>query len=110
MAVLVLCCMYAWPIDFFISLPIIQCLCTPRFNWPAKKLYKRLMQLGAVPFYEPAYADDQHYLGLVTSPLSPLSVKFSSHRHQSLLPPIPALTLDIRILIDSSSLSDTNDK
>ncbi|KAF9120633.1 NADPH-dependent diflavin oxidoreductase 1 [Mortierella sp. 14UC] len=36
----------------------------PRFNWPAKKLYKRLMQLGAVPFYEPAYADDQHYLGV----------------------------------------------
>ncbi|KAF9570137.1 NADPH-dependent diflavin oxidoreductase 1 [Mortierella alpina] len=35
-----------------------------KFNWPAKKLYKRLMQLGAVPFYEPAYADDQHYLGV----------------------------------------------
>ncbi|KAF9178794.1 NADPH-dependent diflavin oxidoreductase 1 [Haplosporangium sp. Z 767] len=35
-----------------------------KFNWPAKKLYKRLMQLGAVPFYEPGYADDQHYLGV----------------------------------------------
>ncbi|KAF9354689.1 NADPH-dependent diflavin oxidoreductase 1 [Mortierella sp. AD094] len=35
-----------------------------KFNWPAKKLYKRLLQLGATPFYEPAYADDQHYLGL----------------------------------------------
>ncbi|KAF9922255.1 NADPH-dependent diflavin oxidoreductase 1 [Linnemannia zychae] len=35
-----------------------------KFNWPAKKLYKRLMQLGAKPFYEPAYADDQHYLGV----------------------------------------------
>ncbi|KAG0287825.1 NADPH-dependent diflavin oxidoreductase 1 [Linnemannia gamsii] len=35
-----------------------------KFNWPAKKLYKRMMQLGAVPFYEPAYADDQHYLGV----------------------------------------------
>ncbi|KAG0241846.1 NADPH-dependent diflavin oxidoreductase 1 [Actinomortierella wolfii] len=35
-----------------------------KFNWPAKKLYKRLMQLGARPFYEPGYADDQHYLGV----------------------------------------------
>ncbi|KAG0246820.1 NADPH-dependent diflavin oxidoreductase 1 [Mortierella sp. GBA43] len=35
-----------------------------KFNWPAKKLYKRLMQLGAHPFYEPGYADDQHYLGV----------------------------------------------
>ncbi|KAG0341347.1 NADPH-dependent diflavin oxidoreductase 1 [Podila humilis] len=35
-----------------------------KFNWPAKKLYKRLLQLGASPFYEPAYADDQHYLGV----------------------------------------------
>ncbi|KAG0357727.1 NADPH-dependent diflavin oxidoreductase 1 [Podila minutissima] len=35
-----------------------------KFNWPAKKLYKRLLQLGAIPFYEPAYADDQHYLGV----------------------------------------------
>ncbi|KAF9360965.1 NADPH-dependent diflavin oxidoreductase 1 [Mortierella sp. NVP85] len=35
-----------------------------KFNWPAKKLYKRLLQLGARPFYEPAYADDQHYLGV----------------------------------------------
>ncbi|KAF9974477.1 NADPH-dependent diflavin oxidoreductase 1 [Actinomortierella ambigua] len=35
-----------------------------KFNWPAKKLYKRLMQLGARPIYEPAYADDQHYLGV----------------------------------------------
>ncbi|KAG0328020.1 NADPH-dependent diflavin oxidoreductase 1 [Dissophora globulifera] len=35
-----------------------------KFNWPAKKLYKRLAQLGAVPFYEPGYADDQHYLGV----------------------------------------------
>ncbi|KAF9438167.1 NADPH-dependent diflavin oxidoreductase 1 [Entomortierella beljakovae] len=34
-----------------------------KFNWPAKKLYKRLLQLGATPFYEPGYADDQHYLG-----------------------------------------------
>ncbi|KAF9324725.1 NADPH-dependent diflavin oxidoreductase 1 [Podila minutissima] len=36
-----------------------------KFNWPAKKLYKRLLQLGAIPFYEPAYADDQHYLGII---------------------------------------------
>ncbi|KAF9171711.1 NADPH-dependent diflavin oxidoreductase 1 [Mortierella sp. AD011] len=35
-----------------------------KFNWPAKKLYKRLLQLGAKPFYEPGYADDQHYLGV----------------------------------------------
>ncbi|KAF9914558.1 NADPH-dependent diflavin oxidoreductase 1 [Lobosporangium transversale] len=35
-----------------------------KFNWPAKKLYKRLLQLGATCFYEPAYADDQHYLGV----------------------------------------------
>ncbi|KAI1310816.1 NADPH-dependent diflavin oxidoreductase 1 [Mortierella claussenii] len=41
-----------------------------KFNWPAKKLYKRLLQLGATPFYEPAYSDDQHYLG-VDGTLSP---------------------------------------
>ncbi|KAF9582529.1 NADPH-dependent diflavin oxidoreductase 1, partial [Lunasporangiospora selenospora] len=35
-----------------------------KYNWPAKKLFKRLKQLGAVPFYEPGYADDQHYLGI----------------------------------------------
>ena len=36
----------------------------------AKKLYKRLMQLGATPLMELGLADDQHELGLVviTSP------------------------------------------
>lgn len=34
-----------------------------KYNWPAKKLYKRLQGLGATPFYDKAEADDQDYLG-----------------------------------------------
>lgn len=36
----------------------------PRFNWAAKKLYRRLQQLGAEPFYEVGVGDDQHPRGL----------------------------------------------
>lgn len=69
------------------------------------------MQLGAVPFYEPAYADDQHYLGLVTFvPSLHFWVKFSSHRHQSLLPPFPALTTGDKNSNCLIIISDTNDK
>jgi len=35
----------------------------PKFNWPAKKLYKRLKDLGAETFYEKGEGDDQDYLG-----------------------------------------------
>ncbi|KAJ1559080.1 NADPH-dependent diflavin oxidoreductase 1, partial [Cladochytrium tenue] len=35
----------------------------PRFNFPAKKLFKRLLQLGAVPLVDRGDGDDQHYLG-----------------------------------------------
>lgn len=35
-----------------------------RFNFCAKKLYRRLLQLGAKPIIEPGYADDQHDLGV----------------------------------------------
>ncbi|KAJ3134527.1 NADPH-dependent diflavin oxidoreductase 1 [Physocladia obscura] len=35
----------------------------PRFNWAAKKLARRLLNLGAMFVAEPAYADDQHPLG-----------------------------------------------
>ena len=34
-----------------------------KFNHAAKKLYKRLLQLGGQPLIDPAYADDQHDLG-----------------------------------------------
>ncbi|KAL1925663.1 uncharacterized protein VTP21DRAFT_546 [Calcarisporiella thermophila] len=34
-----------------------------KYNFPAKKLYKRLAQLGATSFYPVGYGDDQHYLG-----------------------------------------------
>lgn len=36
-----------------------------RYNFVAKKLYKRLMQLGATPLMQLGLADDQHELGLV---------------------------------------------
>ncbi|KAJ3148361.1 NADPH-dependent diflavin oxidoreductase 1 [Geranomyces michiganensis] len=37
----------------------------PKFNFPAKKLYKRLVAgLGAQPILERGDGDDQHYLGL----------------------------------------------
>ncbi|XKL63323.1 hypothetical protein PGB90_005687 [Kerria lacca] len=35
-----------------------------KYNFCAKKLYKRLLQLGAEPLVEPGYADDQHDLGI----------------------------------------------
>ena len=34
-----------------------------RFNFVAKKLYRRLLQLGASPLVPLALADDQHDLG-----------------------------------------------
>lgn len=34
-----------------------------RFNYPAKKLYKRLQQLGANLMIQRGDGDDQHYLG-----------------------------------------------
>lgn len=36
-----------------------------RFNYPAKKLYKRLLQLNATALIERGDADDQHPLGFV---------------------------------------------
>ncbi|KAL0073885.1 hypothetical protein F4703DRAFT_1894680 [Phycomyces blakesleeanus] len=35
-----------------------------KFNYPSKKLYKRLMQLGANMLYVRGDGDDQHYMGL----------------------------------------------
>ncbi|KXS19357.1 riboflavin synthase domain-like protein [Gonapodya prolifera JEL478] len=35
----------------------------PRYNFPSKKLYKRLQQLGATPIIERGDGDDQHPLG-----------------------------------------------
>ena len=37
-----------------------------RFNFVAKKLHKRLEQLGAQALVKPGLSDDQHDLGLVT--------------------------------------------
>lgn len=34
-----------------------------KFNHVAKKLYKRLLQLGGEAILDPGYADDQHDLG-----------------------------------------------
>ena len=36
----------------------------PRFNWPARKLTRRLAALGASEILEHGEADDQHYLGV----------------------------------------------
>jgi sulfite reductase alpha subunit-like flavoprotein len=35
----------------------------PKFNFPAKKLFRRLLQLGASPIVELGLADDQHPFG-----------------------------------------------
>ncbi|CAG8628141.1 8417_t:CDS:10 [Dentiscutata erythropus] len=35
-----------------------------RYNWPAKKLFKRLLQLGAQSILPRGDGDDQHYLGI----------------------------------------------
>ena len=37
-----------------------------RFNWAARKLHKRLEQLGAQEFYPRGEADEQHEEGSVT--------------------------------------------
>lgn len=37
----------------------------PKFNWPARKLKRRLDMLGATEICEKGEADDQHYLGWV---------------------------------------------
>lgn len=38
----------------------------PKFNWPAKKLDRRLVSLGATAFIERGEADDQDYAGSVS--------------------------------------------
>lgn len=38
-----------------------------KFNWPAKKLHRRLELLGAQCFFEKGEADEQDYLGCVSS-------------------------------------------
>jgi sulfite reductase alpha subunit-like flavoprotein len=35
----------------------------PKFNWPARKLSRRLEMLGAQELVPKGEADDQHYLG-----------------------------------------------
>jgi equilibrative nucleoside transporter 1/2/3 len=35
-----------------------------KFNFAAKKLYRRLLQLGALPILDLALADEQHLLGI----------------------------------------------
>lgn len=39
-----------------------------RFNWAARKLYKRLLQLGANDIYPTGEADQQHPEGSVFVP------------------------------------------
>ena len=39
-----------------------------RFNWAARKLHKRLLQLGANEIYERGEADEQHDEGYHDSP------------------------------------------
>ncbi|KNE90952.1 hypothetical protein PSTG_15594 [Puccinia striiformis f. sp. tritici PST-78] len=39
----------------------------PKFNWTAKKLFRRLVQLGATSFYESGQADDQNLNGVFYS-------------------------------------------
>lgn len=44
-----------------------------RFNFPAKKLHKRLLQLGATPILPRGDADDQHPHGFVCA-VVPLTI------------------------------------
>lgn len=54
-----------------------------KFNWPAKKLYRRLITLGAEEFYEKGEADDQDYLGRVLRNACYLTLILRQHRHNS---------------------------
>lgn len=40
----------------------------PKFNWPARKLSRRLEMLGARELIPKGEADDQHYLGYARAP------------------------------------------
>lgn len=88
----------------------------PKFNWAARKLHKRLSQLGAREIYSRGEADEQHPEGLDGSYL-PWSVELRTHLlHRYLLPdnasPIPAdvllqpkWTLDIDSGLEVESIS-----
>jgi len=47
----------------------MMCVCVGalRFNFVAKKIYKRLLMLGATALVPVGLADDQHDLGYVSS-------------------------------------------
>ncbi|KAL6718659.1 NAPDH-dependent diflavin reductase [Lecanora helva] len=65
----------------------------PKFNWAARKLHKRFIQLGAHEFHPRGEADEQHEEGLDAS-FVPWAVDFRNHLlHDYLLPqgvtPIP---------------------
>lgn len=50
-----------------------------RFNFPAKKLHKRLIQLGAQPIIPRGDGDDQHYLGYSQITISYGSAGWNKH-------------------------------
>lgn len=45
---------------------VVRLLTLGRFNWAARKVHKRLQQLGANEFYARGEGDEQHDEGLVT--------------------------------------------
>jgi hypothetical protein len=58
---------------FTLQITDMPCCSSFRYNWAARKLHKRLEQLGAVEFLPRGEADERHEDGLV-SPLRSLRV------------------------------------
>ena len=48
-----------------------------RFNWAARKLHKRLEQLGAEEFYPRGEADEKHAEGFVPALVQPIPLSNS---------------------------------
>ncbi|KAI8977874.1 hypothetical protein BDB01DRAFT_726943 [Pilobolus umbonatus] len=65
-----------------------------KFNYPSKKLYKRLLQLGAKMIAPRCDCDDQHYLGL-DGALGPWSNQFWEIIMRKYPPTIPIISNDI---------------
>ncbi|KAJ3004948.1 UNVERIFIED_CONTAM: NADPH-dependent diflavin oxidoreductase 1, partial [Siphonaria sp. JEL0065] len=85
----------------------------PKFNYPAKKLNKRLLQLGATAIVPRGDGDDQHYLG-VDGAFDPwceqlwaaLDERFPLSRNVDVLPKnvLPPSTYQVRFLGDGDEV------
>lgn len=65
----------------------------PKFNYAGKKLYRRLLQLGAKPIIELGLADDQHLFGPETV-FNEWSMRLWDEIYQSRIFPVKTMRFD----------------